>query len=83
MSNRNQNNKPSQGKKSSSWDEVLTFKRFPKSGAAKYFQVLRADDGAIVVAMGEYGQGGMRQVIKLDDSEAALLCFALARELLR
>lgn len=73
------------------WEEVLIFKRFPKSGRPRFFQLLRTNDGSLAVAMGEYGgekdekgkkEKGRKYVIKFDSSEVALLCFALARELL-
>lgn len=67
----------------SNWEEILTYKRFPKSGSPKYFQAMRTNDGSVAFVMGEYGEDGSRHVIKLDHAEVALLCFTLARELLR
>ena len=64
------------------WEEVLVFKRFPKSGKPRYLRLMRTQDGSLAIAMGEYGENGGRYVMKLDSSEVALLCFALARELL-
>jgi len=73
------------------WEEVLVFKRFPKSGKPRYLRLMRTQDGSLAIAMGEYGgekdkdgrkKNGRRYVMKLDSGEVALLCFALARELL-
>jgi len=78
-------------KSGSDWENLLTLKRFPKSGKSKYFKLMRTQDGSLAIAMGEYGgekdkdgkkKDGKRYVIKLESSEVALLCFALARELL-
>lgn len=69
-------------KSGTNWDDLLTFKRFPKSGKSRYFKLMRTQDGSLAISMGEFGKNGNRYVMKLESSEVALLCFALARELL-